>query len=147
MHKTPPQDYAGNITVDTRLGGIKRYFLGSRKDIKMRLPDEICQCVVFLCVRSIDENGEHFSFIGTAMAVSVPSKAIPMKSYHYLVTARHVIEGGEGKKLWIRLNNIQGNAIHVDATDAYWWDYPTENENELPVDAAMYKPPWKTLRL
>jgi len=148
MHKTPPQDheskcYAGNIIVDTRIGGIERYYLGERKDINMLIPDDFTKCVAFLGVPTREHGQESISWRATTFAISVPSEvAPPERRYNYLVTAKHVVEKSEGNKPCIRVNTKRDNTSEIVPIESTpWWYHPASEPRDLYyVDVAVI--PW-----
>ncbi len=55
----------------------------------VRVPDNIIECVCFLCIKKVDNDREYYTVGGTAFFVSIPSETHPDIGYVYLVTARH----------------------------------------------------------
>jgi hypothetical protein len=91
---------------DSRFGEKDRWVYGDPSDARMRLNDDITQCLGFLVTKTTDEIPE-----GTAFFLSVPSEAFPSAKYYYLVTARHVITDDRGKlipKMFLRVNTKAG---------------------------------------
>jgi len=83
----------------------------------MRLKDNILECVAFICVQRTIEGVARYESIGTAFFMSVDSKTLPHVAYVYLVTAKHLVDGGE--QLYLRMNTI-GGAFELIRLDANW---------------------------
>lgn len=116
--------------VDLRFGDGPRYHLTEPKDINMRVPDQIRNCVVFVGIPGEMPDPE---YRGTAFIVTVPGTQ--NNSYAYLVTARHVAEHVMGKEFYIRVNRKIGTAVPMRGrADNPWWFHPTERKT---VDAAV----------
>jgi len=94
----------------------------------MRIPDDLKECVVFLCVKS----GNRFSYRGTAFFVIVPSETDSSTFYIYLVTAKHCVERAKQHgSLFVRLNTKAGGFEVIEITEAWYF---SENEG---VDLAV----------
>lgn len=120
---------AGPILIDERFGDGPRYHLTEPKDIRMRVPDQIRDCVLFVGVPEIPDP----EYRGTAFIVSVPGTQ--QNDFVFVVTARHVAEKLEGSEFYIRANKRDGTAVALRGhADNQWWYHPTEREY---VDAAV----------
>ena len=96
----------------------------------MRVPDEMKQCVCFLCVKTRQGNNS-FSYRGTGFFVSVQSEADPQHHHIYMITAKHCVEQAKNLgDLYVRLNNRQGGVKQTKITNQ--WLYP-ENEADVAV--------------
>jgi hypothetical protein len=116
--------------VDVRFGDAPRYHLTEPKDIDMRVPDQIRDCVVFVGVPGEMPDPE---YRGTAFIVTVPGTQ--ENSFAYLVTARHVAEHLEGREFYIRVNHRNGTAVAMRGrADNPWFYHPTDKRT---VDAAV----------
>lgn len=136
----------GDTLVDTRLGGIPRYYLAPRKDINMRVPDEVRQCVVFIGLPEARPQGQQVhAFRSTAFFVAVPSETIQGWNYIYLVTAKHVAERLENRTFYIRANTKDGRSMLVQGEGVKWFYHPTDRTVDvavipgLPPEPAEYK--------
>lgn len=126
-----------NKLVDVPLRGVLQYYVASRKDINMRVPDEVRQCVVFIGLPiNPPDGGQALAFHGTAFFVSVPSESVEGWQYVYLVTAKHVAVKLEGKPLLVRVNTKGGGSASFSGQGARWWYHPTD----LSIDVAVI--PW-----
>ena len=86
----------------------------------MRIPDEIRECVAFLCVR---DQQDKVRFAGTAFFVILPSDALPDKGFVYLVTAKHTIAGLQARghtAVYLRLNTTTGGVKLVEISLEDW---------------------------
>lgn len=131
----------GNLYCDTRIGGIKRWYIGKPKDANMRIADDHIECVCFLCVKVPAPEGEMDFFIGTCFFMGVPS-AIAGRRFSYLVTARHVIEDAKAEgytEFYIRLNTKDGSSITAKLYDD--WHYPDNPAIDVAVIPFGYRPP------
>src|SRR5271167_3183477 len=115
--------------VDERFGDGPRYHLTEPKDIDMRVPDQIRDCVVFVGLPEMPDP----EYRGTAFIVTVPGTQD--NDFAFMVTARHVAEKLEGKEFYIRANTRSGTAVALRGhADNPWWYHPTEKRH---VDAAV----------
>ena len=101
----------------------------------MRMPDEVLQCVCFLCVK--DRGRYHYG--GTGFFVSIPSEKYPKDySFVYIVTAKHCIERAKQYgNLYLRLNKVDGKADFFEMKDEWYY---SDNESS---DAVVL--PWPQL--
>jgi hypothetical protein len=124
----------GQIYVDTRLGGVKRYYLSPRKDMNMRIRDEMLHCVVFVGTETETGNGQkQVKFKGTAFFLAVQSARSNTNYFLYLVTAKHVAKKMEGKKFYIRANMQDGTSMLVQGTNINWYYHPTDETIDVAV--------------
>jgi hypothetical protein len=94
---------------DSRIGGVRQWSIGDPSEIRMRVPDQILNCVGFLCLK---ERGR-YTVIGNAFFVGTPDNLRP-DGYEYIVTARHLVEMGKrAGGLFLRLNTATGKADTV----------------------------------
>lgn len=132
--------------VDRRSGNTIQYSLAPRKDINMLVPDEVRQCVVFVGFPDI-ENGQHVAhFTGTAFIVAIESEAVG-NYFHYLVTARHIVEPLASKQFLVRVNTKDGKSIIVvSEAETQWWVHPSDDSVDVavipftPPEQVVYKP-------
>ena len=97
----------------------------------MRVPDEVLQCVCFLCV---NDKGT-YRYGGTAFLISVPSEKHPQSSYVYLITAKHCVEKAQQYgNLYLRLNKVDGSAAMIEV--AGQWYYPDSESSDIAVLAS-----------
>jgi len=124
------------MLVDTRMAGENKYYLTPRKDINMRVPDEIHKCVVFVGVNVPSGNGgeDTLSYGGTAFIVAL--RMDPSTRFTYLVTAKHVADAIEGKDFWVRANTKDGGSQIISGRGVHWWKHPTD----AAADVAVF--PW-----
>src|SRR5438067_650180 len=100
----------------------------------MRLPDDLLQCVCFLCIK----RGAGFEFAGTAFFVGHPSDTHPEVSYVYLVTAKHCVVAGEkAGGLYVRMNTVDGKSGMLQINTQ--WVYATDPGAD--VAAISWAPP------
>lgn len=127
-----PSSYEGLI--DFRLGNIPRYYFAPREDFKMRVPEEVRQCVIFLGMKTKNEHGQEVvQFIGTAFFVAVPSELVQGWGYTYLVTAKHVALALKGGPFIARVNTNDGSSAIVEAGTANWVYHPEDNAVDVAV--------------
>lgn len=112
---------ADGILLDARLGNCPRWYLGPVPHLKMRIPPEIINSVVFVGYRYDDADGEKLKLCGTGVVVSV--QETPQAAYHYLVTDKHVLSDIEGKSQVIRANSATGGAALISYS-GNWWTHP-----------------------
>lgn len=94
----------------------------------MRVPDEVLQCVCFLCVK----DGDVYRYGGTGFFVSVPSEMYPKDRYVYLITAKHCIEKAQQYgNLYLRLNKVDGKAGMVKVEGE--WLYSDREASDVAV--------------
>ena len=101
----------------------------------MLVPEEIRQCVVFLCYRI----GEQVRLAGTGFFVSVPT-GFGERIYVYLITARHVIEGISDRstdgKVLVRINTVAGGVELIESDLDAWSFHPDEEKADVAVISA-----------
>ena len=122
-----------NPYIDYRLGGVARYSLTPRKDINMRVPDEVLKCVVFLGI----EHGASVKWVGTGFLVSLEEReGEGTFRFTYLVTANHVADDLDGVPFKIRANRKSGEAIEIAANesgDLVWHRHPKGESVDVAV--------------
>src|SRR5215213_9491133 len=95
---------------DLRVGGNPRFILADEPPNLMLIPDEVRKCVAYIGYRK--PTGE-MSLQGTAFFVGRPIEGTD-KSFCYIVTAKHVIQGIGSKtpngQVILRVNFTDGNA-------------------------------------
>ena len=118
---------------DFRLGGMERLFVGGEpRDYRVRIPDDLLQCVCFVAVNEATPDGERMKYAGTAFFVSVPSAVAPDSGFIYLVTARHCVRRAENAGgLFVRLNTKAGGSELVRVTGG--WQYPDDLASDVAV--------------
>jgi len=129
-----------NPYVDYRLGGVPRYSLTPRKDIDMRVPDEVLKCVVFIG----REHGVSIKYFGTGFFVLLKEKeGQDTFQFPYLVTANHVADAVDAAPFKIRINRKSGEAVELSANefgDVKWHRHSKGKS----VDVAIC--PWQPLQ-
>src|SRR5215475_3572256 len=92
----------------------------------MRLPDQIRDCVCFLCTKENDS----YRCRGTGFFVSIPAEHIEKAWHMYLVTARHNVVNAMGD-LYVRINTIEGGVDYIRVeTD---WIFPESDASDVAV--------------
>ena len=78
----------------------------------MRIPDILLDSVCFLCSKGPGEDFESVKYRGTAFFFQVPSETVPGRAFHYLVTAKHVVQRtfDAGEDLYARVNLSVGGS-------------------------------------
>jgi hypothetical protein len=104
------------------------HYLCPPKEINMRVPDRIANCVGFIS-HDIPEN---IRYGGTAFLVGV--KGAHGNAYLHLVTAQHVADKVDPGSFIVGMNSRDGGKILVRSGDVKWWYHPTEKSL---VDAAV----------
>lgn len=119
--------------IDYRLGGVARYSLPPRKDINMRVPEEMLKCVVFLGI----EHGVSVKWVGTGFLVLLEEKEGDAAfRFTYLVTANHVADELDGVPFKIRANRKSGEAVEIAANgsgDLVWYRHPKGESVDVAV--------------
>lgn len=127
----------GTATIysDARSGGDKQWTLGNPKDARMRVPEEILDCVGFLCTR---RRGGGLDYIGNCFFVETTAECNEEPGYHYLVTAKHVVDYGLSHGgLLLRLNTTDGGVDTMRLSDE--WEYPNEDTEKYDTDLAVLR--------
>jgi len=123
LTKTYPQLYC-----DTRLGGKPHWLIGQCEDINMRVPDEVLECVCFLCV---NDRGT-YKYGGTGFFITIPSEKHTNIKYVYIVTAKHCVERAKQYgALYLRLNTLNGKAEMIEVKRD--WFYPLDESSDVAV--------------
>jgi hypothetical protein len=101
----------------------------------MRVPDELLDCVCFLCTQ--DAVGT-IRVGGTAFFVAVPAEKVADAHFTHLVTARHCIRKATetGDALVLRLNLRDGGTTVANITDLPW-HFPKNDASDVAVSAAL----------
>jgi hypothetical protein len=90
------------------MGGKKQWVYGDPAEAMLRVPDEVKDCVCFLCIESADV-ATGYKYGGTAFFIGVQSEQFPEIGYFHLVTARHCIEKAhQYGDLLVRINTRDG---------------------------------------
>jgi len=90
----------------------------------MKVPDNVSECVCFLCVRTRDK----YLFKGTAFFMSVGMEGNPGVEFVYLVTAKHCVEAAEreGHDLHVRVNLAVDKSEYFSIHDE--WAYHEQSD-------------------
>lgn len=115
---------------DDRLYGSPRWVLTSDPDWMMRVPDEIRDCVCFVCY--YNASGE-LRLAGTAFFVGLqPTEEMraSKQGFVYLVTCKHTVVGAKRRssdgKVHVRVNHRDGIALLLEVADK-WTSHPTDS--------------------
>lgn len=98
----------------------------------MIVPDELRKCVAFVAMPMA--NGDT-RLVGTAFFLGREIEGTT-RSFSYLVTAKHVIEGIRSKgveKAFIRLNHVNGESRWLETNVTDWLYHPTESNVDVAV--------------
>jgi len=99
----------------------------------MVIPDEVRKCVVYLGAEY--GNGtppQNIKYGGTAFFVAVAAKKVPESSFMFLVTAKHVADALEGKKVWVRVNRKNGTSMNLKINEQpRWYFHPTDKAADV----------------
>lgn len=119
---------------DRRLGGVARYYAYEPDDWKMRIPDNILNCVCFLGIE-IDggKNAGKFLSFGTGFVVAMQK---PPYYFSYLVTAQHLLDEATRvghKQLLARFNMKDGTTTVVRLPDNDKWVKMVDTADDLVV--------------
>ena len=111
----------------------------------MQVPDEIRDCVAFVCYR--DANGS-IQLAGTTFALAFDTLS-GGRSFLYLVTAKHVIDGvraySQDGRVLIRVNTKAGGLLFVESEVADWYFHPDDTSVDVAVLPAVLQ--WEALDL
>lgn len=101
----------------------------------MRVPDTLRSNVVFLGRLRTDDRMEKRDLLGTAFFVTMPSDVEEgdLKHFWYIVTAKHVVEGLQGAKCGVRINNMDGKTASILIAPEKWWFHPTDPTVDVAV--------------
>jgi hypothetical protein len=130
------------LYTDYRLGGEPRYYLAKQPEHLMRVPDPVPKCVVFLCIKAIQDEKEIYLPGGTAFFVSM--KPVPDITFGYLFTVKHVLEDmgldkrSIDKKIYIRYNKINGEVDTLETSVGDWYTNEVEHGMDSAVDVAVF---------
>lgn len=138
------------------MGGIENLIYGNLREVKMRVPDNIQECVVFLCVKHNTKGDPPYTYHGTGFFLGMKSEKDPESEYAYLVTAKHCVENAKngGLDLYIRINTldsveyveIRGEWIYSEKADVAVqlldlpddkYDYTRLSENLIATDEIL----------
>jgi hypothetical protein len=123
------------IYSDTRLGGVKRWTLGNPDNANMRVPEQTLDSVGFLCTR---RQGGGLDYIGNAFFIETSEECGEEAGYHYLVTAKHVVDEGQVRGgLLLRLNTTDGGVDTMRLSGE--WEFPDEDVKEWNTDLAVMR--------
>lgn len=101
----------------------------------MRVPQQILDCIGYI---SRKKKGGGYKIFGTAFFVSVPSATDIDSKFHYLITAKHLVDdtNAEQGELHVRLNTSDGGAEHVRLNGE--WSFPQDGQR-FDTDAAVIR--------
>lgn len=127
---------------DRRLANTVTWYLNPPPNFNMRIPDEVRKCVVYLGAEY--GNGtppQNINYRGTGFFVAVAAKKVPEASFMFLVTAKHVADALEGKKVWVRVNRKNGTSMNLKIIEnTKWFFHPTDKAADvalLPISLDM----------
>ncbi|TSC63355.1 MAG: hypothetical protein Athens041674_183 [Parcubacteria group bacterium Athens0416_74] len=98
----------------------------------MEIPDDIRQCVVFLCKKKVVNGKEIYAPQGTGFLVSILD-AESQLNFIYLVTALHNIENEDLDNISIRLNGKDGGRLDFVMKGAQWYTHPSDSNVDVAV--------------
>jgi hypothetical protein len=121
---------------DRRIAKRSQWFFEPPKDAYMRVPDNVKDCVVFLGRVRTDGMMEKKELLGTAFIVVMKEEGTGNlgKSFLYLVSAKHVIDGLQGATCGVRINNLRetgGSSLLLAPTK--WWTHPSDHTADVAV--------------
>jgi hypothetical protein len=122
--------------IDTRRGGVPIHWITQPKDLYMRIPDYLLNCVAFFGRQVQRKNGSSkIELGGTGFVLQFPIPDMDM-AWGYLVTARHNILDLGDEKYDIRINRKDGmkQDYLIDPKQHRWYFHPTEEDK---VDVAI----------
>jgi hypothetical protein len=106
----------------------------------VRIPDFVLKCVGFVCeVEHRDGGGVPSGDPqATGFFVSVPCEHPEMQAKGactvYFVTAKHVIDGLAGRKLFFSVNKIDGGKTTIEGIIGdRWWYHPTDKTADVAI--------------
>ena len=128
--------YPDRMYCDKRLGGFEQWYAYEPPDWKMRIPNNILNCVCFLGVE-IDggENAGKFLSFGTGFIVAMQS---PPDDFTYLITAHHVLDDAARvghTKVLARFNRKDGTPQIIPLPDNDKWAKLVDTAVDLAVTA------------
>src|SRR5258708_9015444 len=94
----------------------------------MRVADAGRDCGVFIGRLRGDGLMEKKDLLGTGFIVTHPfeeSKSDLSKTFLYIITAKHVVDGLNGADCGIRINNNDGTASILTSPER-WWTHPSD---------------------
>lgn len=121
--------------IDVGMARSVHYYLTPQKDINMRVPKSVRDCVLYVGVEDTD-NPDNVKYGGTAFIVSIPGEH--SGSFAYLVTAKHNLEKIGKRPYFIRANTPDGSAVVFDAKGLEWIFHP---DNTVDAAIALFAPP------
>jgi hypothetical protein len=105
---------------DYRIGGVPRWYFSDEDWERMKVPDEIRKCVVFICYRKAGE----IRLGGSAFFVAVGLEDTEQSAV-YLITAAHVINGiaaeSDDQTVYLRVNMRDGKGVQLVTIEAKHW--------------------------
>lgn len=120
--------FDGSDCIDVRLAGVERHYLTPPKDIKMRIPDRILNCVGFIA-----HDHPEIEFLGTCFIVGM--KGTANNHTFHLVTAKHIADVIDPGSFVLGMNSKSGEKLLLHSGDeARWYYHPTEPDS---VDVAV----------
>ncbi|MEK7601482.1 MAG: hypothetical protein AAB480_03060 [Patescibacteria group bacterium] len=98
----------------------------------MEIPDNIRQCVVFLCEKKVVNGKEIYTPQGTGFFVSVPDNENQL-NFIYLVTALHNLENENLDNISVRLNGKDGGRLDYVMKGSKWYTHPSDSDVDVAV--------------
>jgi hypothetical protein len=139
-----------NPYVDYRLGGVPQYYLTPRKDIDMRLPDEVLKSVVFIGKKVRDKI--HYGGTGFLLWLREVEDGRTFK-FGYLVTANHVAEQLSSDVFYVRVN-LKKEQTSMDiplnwepGNEVIWYRHSTGNHADVAITPVHPQPEFDVLML
>jgi hypothetical protein len=115
--------------IDVGMAGSVHYYLSPQKDINMRVPKSVRDCVVYIGLPDKD-NPDNVTYGGTAFIVTVPGEY--SGSFAYLVTAKHTLDAIGNRPYVVRANTKDGRSVIISGEGTEWTFHPDPT-----VDAAI----------
>jgi hypothetical protein len=102
-----------------------------RRDLKMRMPDEILKCVGFVAeVLSSDGDAESVDRVATGFFVRTPSLVFPTRYFFYFATAKHLALDLKNKKSAVIVNTKEGGVAQLKMAP-FWTPHPIDDSIDI----------------
>ncbi len=106
----------------------------------MRVPESILKCVGYVMeMVHRDEYGTYGEHRATGFFVSVPGPPRSNRIFIYFVTAKHVAEDLQEKKVYFLVNAKEGGTTKIASGPSRWWTHPTDETADVALVNISYQ--------
>ncbi len=112
----------------------RQFWVRRQRDDSVRVSDFVLSSVGFVVeFVGADSDFEAHELWGTGFFVAIPSRVVPNASYYCFVTAKHVAEDLNGRRIGFMVNKKGGGVTYLDPVINGWLFHPADASVDVAV--------------